>query len=49
MVLGLVCSLVVMLQGSADLSASPKPLKKLANSVECSTEIGLVFHGFSPY
>jgi len=24
-------------------------LKKLANSIECSTEIGLVFHGFSPY
>jgi hypothetical protein len=36
-------------KGFADLSTSPKPLKELANSVECSTEIGLVFHGFSPY
>jgi len=36
-------------KGFADLSPSLKPLKKLANSVECSTEIGLVFHGFSPY
>ena len=33
-------------KGFADLSTSPKPLKKLADSVECSTEIGLVFHGF---
>jgi hypothetical protein len=36
-------------KGFADLSPSPKPLKKLANSVECSTETGLIFHGFSPY
>jgi len=36
-------------KGFADFDPSPKPLKKLANSVECSTEIGLFFHGFSPY
>jgi hypothetical protein len=33
-------------KGFADFAPSLKPLKMLANSVECSTEIGLFFHGF---
>jgi hypothetical protein len=36
-------------KGFAEFDPSLKPLKMLANSVECSTEMGPFFHGFSPY